>query len=753
MVPLLSIRSPRVASLLFALVGAAAVAGTAQAAPLTATIVDAATGAPIDTASALLERGQGAGVDEAGKLVLELPPGVRQVTIIAPGYATRVVAVPAAATLAAGWVIQLTAEGGAEIIEVTGAGPERTRPVSYELTAEDIRTLPGAGNDVLRAVQSLPGVARIPYNFGGLVLRGQAPRDTSVFLDGIEVPLAFHFGGVTSFYPATLLEDLEVTSGGFDTGWGRTQGGVISLTTREARTDAWRVGGEVGLLHSGAFAEGPVPGGGGVMFGVRRSYLDALVRPFVEGSQPLPSYLDGQLRASWGDPRRAGRIIPQVFASVDRITSEELSFTSAFVRAGLTYRKSWGHTHLEVVPWAGYNTLLLENDERDSSVDPMEEDSSGPVRFRRPVRMIGARADLLHERSWGHLRAGLDAQGGHLGQLEINIEDVDTKATTSLWWRDLAGYAEVRLAPWGGRVAIKPGVRVESYGATDELVVDPRINLQQRLSQRWSLRQALGRYHQPPTPMELEKTLGNPNLKSAYTDQASLSVDARLPYGLTASATAFYHRGRKQPTAAVRPEPDPEVPEPNTGGLGPIFAELLEEQFGSFDYREATGQARTRGLELSLKRRAGRYYGYAAYSLAWAERKDDPTRFSGWRPYQLDQRHHLTLIGSISFTKWRLGGRMSLVSGNPYSPVTGVDENGEAMVREWGGRLPVFFALDVRADRAWKRNWGEVILYFDIQNATNRSNIEGRELDGNRQTDIHGLPILPFIGVEIVPRG
>ena len=44
-------------------------------------------------------------------------------------------------------------------------------------------------------------MARIPYSFGGLVLRGTSPRDTAVFLDGIEVPIAFHFGGVTSFYP------------------------------------------------------------------------------------------------------------------------------------------------------------------------------------------------------------------------------------------------------------------------------------------------------------------------------------------------------------------------------------------------------------------------------------------------------------------------------------------------------------------------------------------------------------------------
>ena len=92
-----------------------------------------------------------------------------------------------------------------EVIEVSGKAPEETKPLSYQLTAEEIRTIPGAGNDILRAVQVLPGVARIPFAFGGLVLRGTAPRDTAVYLDGIEVPIAFHFGGVTSFYPGGML--------------------------------------------------------------------------------------------------------------------------------------------------------------------------------------------------------------------------------------------------------------------------------------------------------------------------------------------------------------------------------------------------------------------------------------------------------------------------------------------------------------------------------------------------------------------
>ncbi len=49
-------------------------------------------------------------------------------------------------------------------------------------------------------------------------------------------------------------------------------------------------------------------------------------------------------------------------------------------------------------------------------------------------------------------------------------------------------------------------------------------------------------------------------------------------------------------------------------------------------------------------------------------------------------------------------------------------------------------------------------LYIDIQNATNRANIEGREpgVDGNHplgpDKDIPGLPIAPFIGVEFLPK-
>jgi len=71
----------------------------------------------------------------------------------------------------------------------------------------------------------------------------------------------------------------------------------------------------------------------------------------------------------------------------------------------------------------------------------------------------------------------------------------------------------------------------------------------------------------------------------------------------------------------------------------------------------------------------------------------------------------------------------------------------------WASNLPAYVSLDLRADRRWHRCWGDINLYIDIQNATNRSNVEGREFDFDlfADEDIPGLPIIPFIGVEFLP--
>src|SRR5207237_9994301 len=127
----------------------------------------------------------------------------------------------------------------------------------------------------------------------------------------------------------------------------------------------------------------------------------------------------------------------------------------------------------------------------------------------------------------------------------------------------------------------------------------------------------------------------------------------------------------------------------------------------------------------------------------------------GWRPSELDQRHNLQLATSVQLAKWRFGARLQLVSGNPYSPSRALVIDGqEDIVQDpWAANLPTFMSLDMRADRRWHRCWGDIVLFFDFQNITNHTNVEGREFDflRNADADIRGLPIIPFIGVEFLP--
>ena len=721
-------------------VGVAA-AAPAQPRVVRGVVTAAGSGRPIVGAAVLTERGELAVTDADGYFAVAVTAADRALTITAPGYATRSLRILGGDALVR---IELAASSGSEVIEVSGKAPEQTKPLSYQLTADEIRFLPGAANDVLRAAQALPGVSRIPYSFGGLVLRGTSPRDSAVFLDGVEVPIAFHFGGITSFYPGSMLETMTLTSGGFDASHGHAQGGLLTLTTREPRTDRWRSGGSVGLLDSGIFAEGPL-WGGGILVGIRRSYLDTILSPFAADDIPLPSYWDAQIRTSFGDPHKRGRITPMIFTSIDRVSSKEISVTSLFVRAAVPYLRTWGPLALRVVPWAGWTQLSLAEE---------PDDDGARDTIRRPMVPAGIRSELVRDYTWGHLRGGIDLDSGYLAQTEIDVGGMrGRKLGAELLWSDLALWGETRLVLAGGRLSVKPGLRVDAYGLSGELVVDPRLNIQETLTPALTLRQAIGRYHQPPIPADVDPFDGNPRLDGSYMDQASLGIDAELHAGVLASVTSFAGYGHGIGVEVPHGN-DPEL-DPDYGGLGPTFQLLLEKQLGFSSYRENRGRARLAGLEAMVKGHLDRWFFLLAYTLSWSQRSDDPRQGLGWRPFELDQRHNLNAAASYRFTKWRLGARVQLVSGNPYSPTVPAERPYQI---PFGGRLPMFFHLDVRADRRWQRCWGDVNLYIDIQNVTNRRNVEGRDFDsteehpGGIDQDIPGLPIVPFIGVEFIPR-
>ncbi len=742
-----------------------AVASTAAAQPasvrIEGTIVDE-TGAPIAGAT-ILFGDQTAVTDDAGAFVVT---GRGMITVIVEGFASRTV--PAKP----GVIVRLSRATG-EVIEVTGKAPEESKPLAYTMSAKDVSTTPGAMNDALRAITILPAAARIPFSFGGIVLRGMSPRDSSVFIDGIEIPIAFHFGGISGVFPTQVLDEMRVVPSGFDVSLGRTQGGVVELTSRKPRGDKYRVGGEVSLLHSMATAEGPAPGKGAFLVALRRSYFDVFVRPLVSVNDPLPSYTDGQIRATWGEAAKPGQLAAYIFGSLDRIANSSdaadpnstdgdghVAVNLGFVRAGVSYKRKIDKSLFTVAPMIGTNILTLYSKSYEQGTSKANE-----VDISRRWYLFGARGEWLRDDPGGFLRAGIDLSGGYLGRVnQFNDDDVGDDAPfprNTVLWADAALFVEARRHWYGDKVSVRPGLRLDRFGLGNQWALDPRVNAHLALADNTTLRASVGRFHQPPSPAHFDEFADNLGAKSSYVDQGTLSIEWLPEEGITTSLTGFLHDGRK----TLVDIQDKTVRETGAG-LDLIFRELLEEQLGLYSFQANVGRQRTYGIEGSIRYDTKAYRVLANASWSRSKRKYDPTISKTWEPYGLDQPLRLNLLFATTAYKWNFGSRLTVVSGNPLSYVpagTPYDPDATEEPAQVMQRLPLFWQVDLRIDRTWPSAWGNISLFFDLQNITNHRNVEYREtyLDGSSgniadqvyvNNDVKGLPILPYIGVEFAPR-
>src|SRR6478736_3109823 len=189
------------------------------------------------------------------------------------------------------------AEDEALDVEVQGEKPPR-EPTKHVIAAEEISRIPGTNGDAIRAIGNMPGVARPPGGDGMLIVRGSSPNDTAVFVDGTEIPMVYHFGGLSSVIPTEMLEKLDFYPGNFGPQYGRAMGGVVDVGVRSPRKD--RLGGllQFDLVDGRLLVEGLISKKTRFMLAGRRSWLDAWLGAALKdsgvGVTKAPVYYDYQ---------------------------------------------------------------------------------------------------------------------------------------------------------------------------------------------------------------------------------------------------------------------------------------------------------------------------------------------------------------------------------------------------------------------------------------------------------------------------
>ncbi len=399
--------------------------------------------------------------------------------------------------------------------------------VEYTLTAEEVKRIPGTQGDTLKAVQNLPGVARSAFGGGQIAVWGSSPGDTRTYVDGVQIPVLFHFGGLRSTVSSEIIEDLRFLPGGYSADYGRGTGGVILIDTKRPRSEGIHGFAQVDLIDGSLMLEGKLAKNLSFSIGARRSWIDAILPIFTTSDFQLsPIYYDYQARLSWrASPRDDVDVL--VFGSDDVVNIQlkrpDPALSAAFnshtfyhrVLAKWTHRFASGAT-LTVTPSAGYDVPFQISAQFGNI--PVSIDARTTSYNLRAV----ARIPITR---WLRLDTGFDFEGNRIDVAayapstgmprEGDAGGINASAFTSVdatyYIHKIAPYLISEFSFWQGKLTISPQIRLETYAFTDFRTgqeyshayfrPEPRLQLRSQVHPKLALKFAVGTYNQVPDPI------------------------------------------------------------------------------------------------------------------------------------------------------------------------------------------------------------------------------------------------------------
>ncbi len=548
-------------------------------------------------------------------------------------------------------------------------------PGAFKIDIEAAKVVPAlAEPDLLRAAQILPAVSAASDYSSALYVRGGAPDQTLVLLDGIPIFNPYHFGGVFGAFNPDAVASVDVLPGALPAGYGDRLSSVVSIRTREGGRGDHQGSGGFGLVSARATVDGPLPGGkGSYLFSGRRSYLD-MVGGGITGDGIMPrsyetGFQDGLLSVSH-EVGRFGLLSMTMFADQEWIGLPDSNANL------VDYDWNWG-TRLGGLrlqtPIGPSRTLSLRAGWSDftTSLDSRWQ-SGAPGSWDPTVRARGTMRDFLvgGEMEWwvrGHeLRVGavsdfysMDfdswrAEDPPEGFLEEYVPQM--KMDESL--NTVAAFVEDQWKVTDA-LHIRGGVRVLSSGG-GQTEWAPRVGARLDLSRGLSFSLGAGRYVQAVHSIRVEEAVGT-NFMSydllRPVDPAEgfmVSEDAVLGVAWVRNAFSLRLDGYVKRAEGLRL---PAIP------VDPRHAQVLEPE----DFFLGEGEAK--GFEVLGQYGSGLTGVWLSYAFVRVKNTVDGVEYTP----RFERRHTLDVMTRVSLPDGiRLTLRNVLATGQPTTPANGL---------------------------------------------------------------------------------
>jgi hypothetical protein len=664
----------------------------------------------------------------AGRVeVPALAPGRYTVTVRSPGFLPE----RRSATVAAGATEALSValvEAVARLDEVVVTASRydlesRAEPSRADFSREDIENFLALGDDALRVAQRLPGVANNGFS-ARPYLRGGAPNEVAVHLDGIRLVEPYHlrdFQSVFSVIDQRVVDRVAVHAGGFPAEYGDALSGLMVVAPREPAALAHELG--LSALYTSALTSGTFAGGrASWLASGRSSNLDRV----VSDQLGQPSYSDVFVRMGVDLNARHRLVVGSlrfaddlVFTLDDAPDDREQAATDTDVhQAWLKLESAWT-TRLSSSTWL--HSTSFESRRREDVADLGE--LVGTVDDRRELDAFGVKQAFEYAAGERQLaRFGFEAErregryryasaGERRGLLATLVAEPSLVRDIALAPEgdSYGAYFEDRLR-LGERVVADLGLRWDRQTYLPVTETDdrfsPRLSVLVRLGSRSDLRFSHGRFFQAEGLLDLQLEDGVTAFWPAQRSAHSIvSIEHRFPETITVRAEWY-----AKTTSDVRPR----------------FENLFEPLVVAPELRAsrvlvAPERAEANGIEVFVSGEQPVSW-WAGASLANA----DDTIAGQPVPRSWDQARALSAGVTFAVGAWTISAAAAAHRGWPATVLNVVENSAGDTVAVAGPRnaerLGSVRKLDFGASRDFAV--GSTVLQFftEIANLTNRDN-------------------------------
>ena len=602
-------------------------------------------------------------------------------------------------------------------VEVTAEKIKRKnniQPSTVNLSPRMLRSAPAlAEPDLFRTIQALPGVLTTSEFSTGLVIRGGNTDQNLILLDGVTVYNPSHLGGIFSNFIVDGVKEAELIKGAYNAEYGGRLSAVLNIISREGNQKKFEGKANLSLLSAQATLEGPFYKGAWVFSG-RRTYFDKI----FQNVPSIPPYYFYDVQSHvYSDLSPKDRISLSFYNGVDDLVFDTFGLSGRWGNRTLSsqYRRVFSEKLIGNFLLAnslfftefglgGSNGLNSDNQIDDATLAAnfsWFKSSSSTVKFGAQIKNLG----FLYTNSFNDSL-----------QFEINTKP-----------KEFASYAKLKYSP-SKKVILEPGFRLNFYSVySDSLFPDLRFGMKYLLTEDRYLNFSVGNYHQfiatfqdDYNPTILDQWIAvDRTIAPAKSSQIVLGYEEYVSDLYKFQVEGYYKDIKNLFTF-----------EESRATTDEAFSDTALSELVT----PSNGYAY--GLELFAQKMSGRLSGWLAYTFSVSRKSMNSIFYDKNEEYynSWDRTHSFSALGNYQISqKWDMNWKLSLQSGQAYTPIIGyynqiLPESPDEVYRTIPGkrnsaRYSPYSRLDLGFVYHTKFFGSKMDIYVQIINVFNRKNI------------------------------